>query len=439
MGSPLGFFGPTRALYLFVLLLSALITIRHTAARYGHTTSFVPPYLLIQGGNVTLNNGQSVYADEDFRVDLRYGLDAQHPGPNVTNGPPTADLLFGAVAVTTGDYNDPMVYLIGGDAPGIDASSIATHMYNVTSQKYSLFVADGAPPARCQHTAVWSPATRRIFVYGGEDPDNMTHSPMNDLCALSLDMRKWDCFHRSIRGDWPPALRGASGSMINTTHMLLFGGITYSGPVSTSLVYVLNTVDLMWQTVNPGGDDPPPLVGAAALVLDNSVVFYGNPFGKVEPFTRLYSLYLGNGARTSDFEWFELTLPAPHPVKATYSAVLVGRFLVSTFGYMDQNPEPVRTYDLDNMNRVTAVDWNNLQDVPPAGFLGFRPRDDGLDGGPIVGIAGGVAIIILGTLLGFVLYPIYRRNYNSMPFMRQFDVFRSGKPQPVRTDSRQEM
>ncbi|KAJ1977106.1 hypothetical protein H4R33_006289 [Dimargaris cristalligena] len=373
--------------------------------RYYHTTTYIKPFIYIQGGRDG-GSGDS-YATVDYMLNVESGLDVENLSLQTSKGPVPVNAYWSrAVALVPESMSPASIFQIGGDFGGdTDDPQAAIREFTTANSEWRI-ENEGSDAVRVvDHSAVWSPAASRLFIYGGRHTTNETEI-LDSFQMYSPQDDKWAPFNRQPQS--PPTLARHSAVMINATHMLVCGGIIQDGPAPTNVIYLFNTVSPSWARLTTVGSPPSSIVDATPIVVHNTIIFYGAEFNNNQPFKSLPTLNFNDPV----FTWSSLKLPQPHPIKTTYSAVLVGKYLISTFGYNNtSNDEKLRIYDLESVSQVTQVSSQDLlapladHILPFTGPNGAGGGASSLSVGAIIGIAiGGAVFLALVILGGFLLH-----------------------------------
>ncbi|KAJ1922884.1 hypothetical protein IWQ60_006220 [Tieghemiomyces parasiticus] len=233
-----------------------------------------------------------------------------------------------------------------------------------------------------------------------------------------------------------------SALMMNTTHMLVVGGMPDAGsiPSATSspsnsvasgnlttngwptvdTVHVLDTVHGTWSAVETtGSTEFQTLTGSPGVMYGNAIYFYG---GQIRGNTAINHQFLILDVSTTPWSWSNRTL-AGFPTYGRYghSATLVGRYLLLAFGAsVDQPIGPDQLYktllmvDLSTWTKITTFDLRLATTIPKAEVASGRAwaleadgqlrNGDGQNAGGMLSLStGSIVGVVFGALVGMAL------------------------------------
>ncbi|KAI8818364.1 uncharacterized protein EV422DRAFT_621891 [Fimicolochytrium jonesii] len=117
--------------------------------------------------------------------------------------------------------------------------------------------------SRAYHSGAYDRTSDKLYVtFGyGEEP-----TLLNDILVHDFASSRWSSISRTT-GSSPGALYGHFTWMVNGT-LVLFGGVTESGPLTTRYIWNYSPDRNTWSPVRTGGDIPTAAVGFSATLVE---------------------------------------------------------------------------------------------------------------------------------------------------------------------------
>ncbi|KAL9243311.1 hypothetical protein vseg_017213 [Gypsophila vaccaria] len=250
-----------------------------------------------------------------------------------------------------------LVYVFGGYGVNNSHSNLL-HVFHSESRTWSEVDVKGAPPTpRDSHTC--TTIEDNLFVFGGTDG----RSPLKDLLVFNTALNTWICPY--VRGDAPEAREGHSAAAIGKK-LFIFGGcgksMNHSNEVHYNDLYILDTVNFMWQRAVTSGIPPSARDSHTCSSWKNKIIVIG---GEDEHDYYLSDVHVLD---TDTLVWKELNTGGQLlPPRAGHSSVAFGKHIFVFGGFSDDQ----NLYDDLYMLDVDTGIWTRINpngDRPSARF-----------------------------------------------------------------------
>ena len=275
--------------------------------------------------------------------------------PFVSGVPPSPRMFH-----TSSLYKES-IYIVGGRESPTNALNQVYQLSCGDQYSWKQIETQGSFPARWRHSA--SVINNSIYIFGGRSQDNV----FNDCFKLNLETMEWTKVETS--GNIPSPRYSHTSNVINSTQLLIFGGISNSSTLYND-VYVLDTLTNVWSKIETKGVEISKRFSHSATNVGENIYVIGG----CSP-AALNDIYVLN---TSNWTWSTVLLSNTNAILSKHTCILYndsllllgGGALCFSFGTFFNSLEvlslngsnftvsPASTSDLNNNNNIKS-DVNN--------------------------------------------------------------------------------
>ncbi|KAJ7455225.1 hypothetical protein B0H11DRAFT_2067149 [Mycena galericulata] len=334
----------TRLLFYIALLISAVQSSYSPAPRWGQATSLIYSALFIQGGKQDPDGGQtynSALAQEDLLwLPLTASFSVDAPPWQLISDPTNATNSQGPAVAwhTLSAFNSTMLLVFGGmPSPSVALStqpdsSWLLDVYDRLRPEFTHETLGWADePIRRIHHAAVTATTGEVYIFGGEKADES--GLLSDCYVFNPSTSEFTALPTE---NGPPALTGHAAIILPNGKILVFGGLTSTGLLSFTTMWIFDTSANSWSSPNVSSETAFPLPRRAfayVLVDPDTILIHGGCDGD---FQNVYSdgwIYNISAATWTAVEPLSAIGPRIDHFAASY-----GSQVIFGFGYGQNGP-----------------------------------------------------------------------------------------------------
>lgn len=176
-----------------------------------------------------------------------------------------------------------------------------------------LDTAGDIPKARFGHTANLVDKNR-VVLFGGATGDAGNYRITNDTYELQLDTLTWTFLDTSQQ---PSARAAHAAACVESNQLVVYGGATGGGQLSSDDLFLLDLEQALWMTVPVQGITPGRRYGHTMIFFKPFLILFGGNTG-----TKTENDVWTLNAEQSPFSWSQVTVngPKPPPPRVYHSA-----------------------------------------------------------------------------------------------------------------------
>ncbi|RKP08705.1 hypothetical protein THASP1DRAFT_29492 [Thamnocephalis sphaerospora] len=413
-------------LLLFILLFSSLPRSQAQSlqaqpqGRWGHSATVLGNLLYVTGGRVGEGGSAAVYAKGDnfaLTLDLTKAFDVNTPPwtpVKASEKMPSPRVNHAAAA----DRKNNRVLVYGGY---LESDSQVNDIWSLGAddQSWKNVATKGTRPDQ-RYNMDTTVQSNLFYSLGGiADKDaagaSAKEKNTNNLFSLNMDDMTWT---NLTNAPIPGGLYMHTFTYVRARNMLVsIGGSNNGKLLPMNLIYTYDISTDSWSSFTADGPAPKERLQHTAVALDDKIIVYG---GCDKNFTQLY-----NDVAILDLEnkrWMEPPqLKNAPPGRYDHAAVMVGNYMLITFGYLDTKKGDSKLYVLDRNTWAFADTFPGISKPDEAALAEEGGTSASQRRAKIIGgaVGGAVAFLLLAVGVFFLVRRERKKRYKAQNLLAQ--------------------